>query len=104
MARHVFSSLVTVAAVLAGTLASPAAAARDSEPYYRAELVEPAPRDQLIAGGVLWLCEGTRCVAGRGTGRPAVMCKRLARETAAVVRFSFAGQDLAEDELQRCNG
>jgi hypothetical protein len=32
------------------------------------------------------------------------MCKRLARETAAVVRFSFAGQDLAEDELQRCNG
>jgi hypothetical protein len=32
------------------------------------------------------------------------MCKRLAKETSAVVRFSYAGEELAAEELARCNG
>ena len=88
---------------LAALVAAPLAAKAGS-PYYRAELAQPAAGSQVIAGGVLWMCEGTQCFAGKGTGRPEVMCKRLAKETSAVVRFNFAGEDLAPEDLARCNG
>ena len=77
--------------------------ARDSDPYYRAELARPVANTQVIAGGVLWMCEGTACIAGKGTGRPEVMCKRLAKETSPVVRFSYAAAELGADDLARCN-
>lgn len=91
-------------ALLMAALAAAPVAAKDSGPYYRAELAQPAAKSQVIAGGVLWMCEGTACFAGKGTGRPEVMCKRLAKETATVVRFSYAGEELAADDLARCNG
>ena len=94
---------LTSALCLAALAATPLAA-KDSGPYYRAELSQPAADAKVIAGGVLWMCEGTQCFAGKGTGRPEVMCKRLAKETSAVVRFSFAGEDLAPEDLARCNG
>ena len=50
------------------------------------------------------MCDGTACVAGRGTGRPVVMCKRLAEAASPVTRFSFGGADLTADDLARCNG
>ena len=78
--------------------------ARDSEPYYRAELAQSPASNHLIAGGVLWICDGTACVAGKGTGRPAVMCKRLAEAASPVMRFSFGDEELAADDLARCNG
>lgn len=93
-----------VAIALFVAFAAAPLAAKDAGPYYRAELAQPAAASQVIAGGVLWMCEGTRCFAGRGTGRPEVMCKRLARETSAVVRFSFAAEELAPEGLARCNG
>ena len=102
MARPLTLSLIAAAAALAGS-ALPAAA-RDSGPYYQAELSAPAPSDKVIAGGVLWFCDGTACSAAKGTSRPAVMCKRLADETAPVVSFSYGGEDLDSAGLQRCNG
>jgi hypothetical protein len=90
--------------LLLAALAAAPLAAKDAGPYYRAELAQPAADSQVIAGGVLWMCEGTACFAGKGTGRPEVMCKRLAQETSAVVRFSYAGEELAADALARCNG
>jgi hypothetical protein len=92
------------ALLLLASLAAAPAAARDDGPYYRAELAQPAADGQVIAGGVLWLCEGTQCAAAKGTGRPAVMCKRLAEATSAVVRFRYGGEDLDADGLARCNG
>ena len=90
--------------LLLAALAAAPLTAKDAGPYYRAELTQPAADSQVIAGGVLWMCEGTQCFAGKGTGRPEVMCKRLAKETSAVVRFSYAGEELAAEELARCNG
>jgi len=77
--------------------------ARDSEPYYRAELAQSLASNHLIAGSVLWTCDGTACVAGKGASRPAVMCKRLAEAASPVTRFSFGGADLAAEDLMRCN-
>ena len=93
----------SLALAIAATAALPAAAA-DLGPYYQAELASPAPNAKVIAGGVLWFCDGTHCSAGKGTGRPAVMCKRLAEQTSAVVSFSAGGEALDSDELKRCNG
>lgn len=90
------------AAVLSAALFSAPLAAKDDGPYYRAELAQPAGK-QVIAGGVLWMCEGTQCFAGKGTSRPVVMCKRLAAETSAVMSFSYGGEALGADDLARCN-
>lgn len=93
---------LTSALFLAALAAAPLAA-KDEGPYYRAELAQPATK-QVIAGGVLWMCEGTQCVAGKGTARPVVMCKRLADETSTVTSFSYGGEALAAEDLARCNG
>lgn len=94
----------SLASALILALVAAPAVARDDGAYYRAELSAPAPDAKVIAGGVLWLCEGTQCAAGKGTARPAVMCKRLAEQTSAVVRFSADGEALAAADLMRCNG
>jgi hypothetical protein len=88
--------------VIALAAATPVAA-RDAGPYYRAELTQPAGK-QVIAGGVLWMCEGTACFASKGTGRPVVMCKRLAEAASPVLSFTFGDETLAADDLARCNG
>lgn len=93
-----------VSALLISALAAAPLAARDSGPYYRAELAQPASSSRVIAGGVLWMCEGTQCFAAKGTSRPVVMCKRLAAATSAVTRFSYGGESLGADDLARCNG
>jgi hypothetical protein len=93
------ASALTLAALAAAPVA-----ARDDVPYYHAELAQVPPKNQVIAGGVLWMCEGTQCFAGKGTGRPVVMCKRLAQAASEVVRFSYAGEDLGADDLKQCNG
>jgi len=103
MFRPLPATLIPLAALAAGALAAPAAA-RDNAPYYQAELTAPAASNRVIAGGVLWFCDGTQCVAAKGSARPAVMCKRLAAETAPVARFSYEGKDLDGEELRRCNG
>ena len=86
----------------AAVIATPLAAS-EGGPYYRAELSQPAAKGHVIAGNVLWMCEGNACFAGKGTGRPVVMCKRLAEETSAVVSFSYAGAALGADDLAQCN-
>jgi len=90
-------------AVTLAALAAAPSAAKDSEAYYRAELTQALAGNHVIAGGVLWMCDGTACVAGKGTGRPVVMCKRLAEAASPVTRFSFGGETLAADDLARCN-
>jgi hypothetical protein len=95
--------LLTLVVLSAALAATAPALAKDDGPYYRAELAQPAGK-QVIAGGVLWMCEGTQCFAGKGTGRPVVMCKRLAAETSTVMSFSYGGETLEADDLARCNG
>lgn len=93
---------LAAAALAASMLAAPVLGA--SAPYYQAELSAPASEARIVAGGLLWSCEGTACVAGKDNSRPLVVCKKLARETAAIARFTAAGEDLSADDLARCNG
>lgn len=96
MLRQMISALCFAALVAAPVTA------KDQGPYYRAELAQPAGK-QVIAGGVLWLCEGTQCVADKSTSRPVVLCKRLAAETSTVTSFTYGGESLAAEDLARCN-
>ena len=90
-------------AFAAATLAVPALAA-DGPAHYRAELAAPAEKAKVVAGGLLWLCEGNECRARKDNSRPLTVCRKLARETSAVTRFTVAGEELAAEELARCNG
>lgn len=85
------------------TLAVPAFAA-DGPAHYRAELAAPADKTKVVAGGLLWVCEGSECRAGKDNSRPLTVCRKLAKETPAIVRFSAAGSELPAEELARCNG
>lgn len=87
--------LVGAAATAQGT-AAPA--------LFVAELVAPAPEARFIAGGVMWRCEGTRCLAPHSNSRPLRVCSDLRREAGAVASFASGEQALAEDQLARCNG
>jgi len=94
---------LTLALAAAVAFNSPALAA-DGVSHYRAELAAPAVKPQVVAGGLLWRCEGTECRAAKDNSRPLTVCRKLAKETAAIVRFTAAGSDLPAEELARCNG
>ena len=97
-------ALRPLALFLAAAVFAVPASAADGPAHYRAELSAPAAKPQVVAGGLLWRCEGTECRAAKDNSRPLTVCRKLARETAAIVRFSAAGQELPADELTRCNG
>lgn len=63
----------------------------------------PAPKARLVAHGLLWQCEGTRCVAARGDSRPLVLCEALARVTGPISSFATSGKGLNPDQIDRCN-
>ena len=96
------SRLVTLSAIAALGFASTAADAR-TEVFYTAELAQPATQERAIAGGVAWNCQGTTCVAPRGTSRPLRVCRELQREVGAVASFSAKGKRLDADKLASCN-
>ncbi|WP_336987340.1 CC_3452 family protein [Altererythrobacter aquiaggeris] len=72
--------------------------------YYRAELAAPVENTREVVGGVLWICEGTSCIAGKGGSRAASMCKRVAREFGDVTRFTAGPDGLSADNIAKCNG
>ncbi len=94
------AGLMTIATF--GATVSPAMAGQGA--YYRAELAAPVERTKEVVGGILWVCEGTACIAGKGGARPASMCKRVAREFGDVTSFTAGDKELAEDKLAKCNG
>lgn len=82
---------------------APAAAQNPSKAYYRAELAQPASESRVIAGALVWACQGTSCVADKGTSRPLRICRELNRKHGAVTSFTAKGEALPAEELARCN-
>lgn len=82
----------------APAMAQPATAA-----YYKAELSQPAKDPRPIAGKVVWNCQGTTCVAPRGTSRPLRICRELFRKVGTLNSFSAKGEALESKSLERCN-
>lgn len=83
---------------------APANAQAPSGPYYRAELVQPASDARIIAGDLVWACEGTSCVAKKGTSRPLRICREVNRKLGEVASFTAKGEALPAEDLAKCNG
>ncbi|TNE29805.1 MAG: hypothetical protein EP350_09440 [Alphaproteobacteria bacterium] len=100
----VFALALIYTSLTFGAALTPApAVAKDTGPYYVAELAAPAKEARTIAGGVAWNCEGTTCVAGKGNSRPLRVCRSIEREFGEVKNFVTNGEELAEDKLAACN-
>ena len=80
------------------------AVAASAAPFYTAELAQPAKDRVVVAGGVAWQCNGTTCVAEKGTSRPMRMCRELQRDVGEIAGFTAKGEALADDKLAKCNG
>lgn len=87
-----------------GAATAPSPAAAQAGGYYIASLAQPSEDSRVVAGGVAWLCEGTTCIANKGTSRPVRVCRGLARKIGEITGFSTKGETLAQDQLAECNG
>lgn len=72
--------------------------------YYTATLAAPAGENRTVAGGVAWACEGNVCVANKASARPLRICRGLNRKFGEVAMFKVEGEEIAADELAKCNG
>lgn len=72
--------------------------------YYTATLTAPAGESRAVAGGVAWACEGSTCVANKATARPLRICRGLNRKFGEITTFKVNGEELAAEELAKCNG
>ena len=86
------------------SVASPAGAQSPTKAYYRAVLAQPASETRAVAGELVWACDGANCVADKGSSRPLRICREVNRKFGQVVTFTAKGQELAAEDLARCNG
>ena len=73
-------------------------------PYYTATLAAPASDTKAVADGVAWSCKDATCVAGKTTARPLRVCRGLNRKFGEVATFKVNGEEMAAEELAKCNG
>jgi len=92
---------LTAVAVLALCAASSALAATT----LTATLPAPATKARVIAGGAVWACEGTVCVATAAPDNVASTksCKDLAKAVGPVVGYASASFSLDAENLAKCN-
>lgn len=108
-AKTIFRPFLTLAlaagytAASFGAVATPAEA-RDSRVFYRAELSQPVAEARTeVVRGVMWRCEGTKCIGTQGRSRPVIDCERFAREFGEVSNFTARDEALDAAQLARCN-
>jgi predicted RecA/RadA family phage recombinase len=73
-------------------------------PYYSATLAAPANETRAVADGVAWACKDATCVANKTSARPLRVCRGLNRKFGEIATFKVDGQDMAAEELAKCNG
>ena len=95
----------TAFTVAAATMAPAMAVARsdNGSTFYSAQLAEARDASQFAAGGIVWHCAETRCIAPESPARPLRACRQLQREVGQIVQFSVAGEPLDDALLERCN-
>jgi hypothetical protein len=88
------------AAILALALsATPAFAA----PLFHAQPDATPSNTKFVLRDTLWKCGDTGCAAAQGTSRPAVICAVLAKQVGTLRSFSFKGEEISAEELDKCN-
>ncbi len=80
------------------------AESRANGPFYTVELATPATEARTIISGQVWQCDGNVCLSGKGTSRPIIICKRVARELGEVTKFAADGEEMAAEDIASCNG
>lgn len=98
------TSLLVASLALTGAFAPAALQASPDVAYFNVQLEAPASEQRVIAGGVVFTCEGTTCVGPRSRTRPLRVCSELRREVGTIASFNAGGEELAESRLARCNG
>jgi len=94
-------SIVAAAAALSFACAGSALAAEVT-----AKLATPVSTvTRVIAGGAMFQCQDTNCVAVAPTSRTlsATACRELSKEVGAVAAFGDGRKQLEADKLDRCN-
>lgn len=89
-----------------GVAVAPApAVAAGNQTFYTAQLAKPVEKaTTTVAGGVVWSCKGDTCIAAKGTSRPLRVCRELQKEHGEIAGFTAKGEELAADNLAKCNG
>ncbi len=90
-------------AIFGMALAPSPVSAQPATPYYTVELAQDARETRVVAGGVVWRCEGTRCLAAKGTSRPLRVCRQLRRKAGEVAAMTTDGSIMQAADLARCN-
>lgn len=98
------SRFATIAATAALAAAAPLAAAPALTSYYDVVLAAPTEEATMIAGGVVFTCEGTTCEGPRSRDRALRVCSELRREVGTITSFTANGEALSDAQLARCNG
>ena len=96
-------SIKFLAAALAGLLA--AGSANAAGPI-SATLQSPlASKSRVVAGGALWACEGTSCVATSAVERTisVASCRELAKAVGALSAFGNGDKVFDAEALAKCN-
>ena len=88
-----------VTALAASSLFASAAGAG----YYNAKPVAAPGKPSLIAGSMMWKCDGGVCSAAKATSRDAIVCEQVVKRLGAVSTFSANGAAFDEAALAKCN-
>ena len=96
-------SIKFVAAALAGLLVAGTAFA--AAPVSATLQTPLAAKSRIVAGGAVWTCEGSSCVAPSAIERTVSVsaCRELTKVVGAVSTFGNEAKMLDADSLARCN-
>lgn len=82
-----------------------AGAASAADARLTANLAQPvAEKTRVVAGGAVWVCEGSTCFTGAASSRTSSFraCQALAKEVGAVRSYGGRNQ-LETEQLAKCN-
>ncbi|MEN2787721.1 hypothetical protein ACFOKI_00505 [Sphingomonas qilianensis] len=92
-------SISVAAAIMAAALTASAAGAG----YYNATPVAAPAKPNLIAGDLIWKCDGAVCSAAKSTSRDAIVCEQVVKRLGAVSTFTANGAAFDAAALAKCN-
>ncbi|AUX68138.1 hypothetical protein CHX26_00165 [Porphyrobacter sp. HT-58-2] len=100
----IFASALIYTGLSFGVATSGAPLNAAGTPYYSATLAAPTSETRAVADGVAWACKDATCIANKTTARPLRVCRGLNRKFGEVATFKVNGEEMAAEELAKCNG
>ena len=79
------------------------ATAANAERYYTATPAAAPAKPSLIAGSMLWKCDGGTCTAGKTSSRDAIVCQHVVKRAGKLDAFTAGTTSFDEAALAKCN-